>query len=76
MAGFDFWAGSTVTFRPELSYTHSFSPYGLRALDIAPGASVAALSNLTPGETSTQAMKAIGAKTQSLTLAADIIWHF
>lgn len=76
MAGFDFWAGSTVTFRPELSYTHSFSPYGLRALDIAPGSSVAALTNLTPGETSTQAMKTIGAKTQSLTLAADLIWHF
>jgi len=76
MVGFDFWAGSTVTFRPELSYTHSFSPYGLRALDIAPGASVAALSNLTEGETARQAMQAIGAKTQSLTLAADIIWHF
>jgi hypothetical protein len=76
MVGFDFWTGSTVTFRPELSYTHSFSPYGLRALDINPGASVAALSNLSAGETATQAMKAIGAKTQVLTLAADLIWHF
>jgi hypothetical protein len=27
MVGFDFWAGSSVTFRPELSYIHSFSPY-------------------------------------------------
>ena len=76
MAGFDFWAGSTVTFRPELSYTHAFSPYGLHALDIAPGASVAAISNLKPGETSAQAMGLIGAKTQALTVAADIIWHF
>ena len=76
MVGFNFWAGSTVTFRPELSYTHVFSPYGLRALDIAPGASVAALSKLSEGESATEAMKAIGAKTQALTLAADIIWHF
>ncbi len=76
MVGFDFWAGSTVTFRPELSYTHTFSPYGLHALDISPGASVAAISNLKPGETSAQAMGLIGAKTQALTIAADLIWHF
>ena len=76
MVGFDFWAGSTVTFRPELSYMHAFSPYGLHALDIAPGASVAAISNLKSGETSAQAMGLIGAKTQALTVAADIIWHF
>lgn len=76
MVGFDFWAGSTVTFRPELSYTHTFSPYGLHALDIAPGASVAAISNLAPGESSAKAMGLIGAKTQALTVAADIIWHF
>jgi hypothetical protein len=76
MVGFDFWAGSTVTFRPELSYTHSFSPYGLHALDISPGSSVAALSNLTTGETSAQAMGLVGAKTQALTVAADLIWHF
>jgi hypothetical protein len=76
MVGFNFWAGSTVTFRPELSYTHSFSPYGLRALDIAPGASVAALSQNTLGLVPSVVMKEIGAKTQSLTLAADLIWHF
>lgn len=76
MVGLDLWAGSTVTFRPELSYTHSFSPYGLRALDISPGSSVAAISVLSPGETSTQAMKLLGAKTQALTVAADLIWHF
>ncbi len=76
MVGFDFWAGSTVTFRPEVSYTHTFSPYGLRALDIGPGSSVAAITNLAPGETSYQAMEKIGAKTQAVTVAADIIWHF
>ena len=76
MVGFNFWAGSTVTFRPEVSYTHSFSPYGLRALDIAPGASVAALSQNTLGVAPSVVMKGIGAKTQSLTVAADLIWHF
>ena len=76
MVGFDFWAGSTITFRPEVSYTHTFSPYGLRALDIAPGSSVGAISNLSPGETSYQAMQILRAKTQAVTLAADIIWHF
>ena len=76
MVGFDFWAGSTITFRPEVSYTHTFSPYGLRALDISPGSSVAAISNLAPGETSFQAMQTLRAKTQAITLAADLIWHF
>ncbi len=81
MVGFDFWAGTTVTFRPEVSYTHSFSSFGLRSLDISPGASVSALQNyqapkqgaaLTPA----QIMGTIGAKTQALTVAADLIWHF
>jgi hypothetical protein len=76
MVGFDFWAGSTVTFRPEVSYVRSYSPYGLRALDIAPGASVAALSNAPVGQLASETMRALGAKTQSLTVAADIIWHF
>jgi hypothetical protein len=76
MVGFDFWAGSTVTFRPELSYTHSFSPFGLRALDIQPGSSVSALQNAPVGQASAVTMKALGAKTQALTIAADLIWHF
>lgn len=76
MVGFDFWAGTTVTFRPELSYTHSFNPYGLRALDIQPGSSVSALQNAAPGTASMVTMKSIGAKTQALTIAADVIWHF
>jgi hypothetical protein len=76
MVGFDFWAGTTVTFRPELSYTHAFSPYGLRALDINPGASVSALQNAPVNQLSEVTMRALGAKTQALTIAADIIWHF
>jgi hypothetical protein len=76
MVGFDFWAGTSVTFRPELSYTHSFSPYGLRALDIQPGSSVSALENAPVGKASALTMKSIGAKTQALTIAADLIWHF
>ena len=76
MVGFDFWVGTTVTFRPELSYTHSFSPYGLRALDISPGASVAALQNAPANQLSEATMRDLGAKTQSLTIAADLIWHF
>ena len=76
MVGFDFWVGTTVTFRPELSYTHSFSPYGLRALDIQPGASVSALQNAPPNQLSEATMRALGAKTQALTVAADLIWHF
>ena len=76
MVGFDFWVGTTVTFRPELSYTHAFSPYGLRALDISPGSSVSALENAPANQLSEATMKALGAKTQALTIAADIIWHF
>jgi hypothetical protein len=29
-----------------------------------------------PGTSSAATMKSIGAKTQALTIAADIIWHF
>lgn len=75
MVGFDFWAGSTVTFRPEVSYTHAFgdcyaNPAGgkvcLRALDIAPGSAVSNVENGLPQT----------GKTQAITLAADLIWHF
>jgi hypothetical protein len=76
MVGFDFWAGTSVTFRPELSYTHSFSPFGLRALDISPGSSVSALQNAPAGQAPAATMKGIGAKTQALIVAADLIWHF
>lgn len=76
MVGFDFWTGSTVTFRPELSYLHAFSPFGLRAVDISPGASVSAMQNAPPGQTPVQTMRGIGAKNQALVIAADVIWHF
>ena len=66
MVGFNFWAGSTLTFRPELSYTHSYSKYGLRALDIAPGSAVSNLENGAP----------LAGKRQALTFAADVIYHF
>jgi hypothetical protein len=76
MVGFDFWAGTTVTFRPELSYIHAFSKYDLRALDIAPGATVSAMQNAPIGQLPVATMQSLGAKTQALVLAADIIWHF
>ena len=76
MVGFDFWVGSTITFRPEVSYTHAFgecyanlaggSKVCLRALDIAPGSAVANVQNGVPQT----------GKTQAITLAADLIWHF
>lgn len=66
LLGFDFWVSSTVTFRPEVSYTHGFGSYGARPLDISPGSAV---SNLENGLTQT-------GKTQAITLAADLIWHY
>jgi hypothetical protein len=66
MVGFDFWTGTSVTFRPELSYTHSSSLYGLRALDIQPGSSVSALQNAAPGTAPVETMKHLGAKTRRL----------
>jgi len=77
MVGLDLWLGSTVTFRPEISYTHAFSKYGLKALDISPGTAVtsAVLYNINPSGGPVQAFPWTG-KTQALTLAADLIWHF
>ena len=45
MVGFGFWVGSTSTFRPEVSFTKYYGPWGLRALDIAPGSAVSNLQN-------------------------------
>jgi len=73
MVGFDFWAGTTITFRPELSYTHAFAQYGVTALNISPGASISNLEAVSQGA----APNPIGlGKTQALTLSADLIWHF
>ncbi len=66
MVGFDFWTGSTITFRPELSYIHAYGSYGARALDISPGAAIANIEN---GVLQT-------GKSQALVIAADLIWHF
>ena len=73
MVGFDFWAGSTITFRPEVSYTHSFAKYGVTALNIAPGASISNLEGVSQGASPTPL--GLG-KNQAITLAADLIWHF
>lgn len=73
MVGFDFWAGSTITFRPELSYTHAYAKYGVTALNIDPGAAISNLEAVSQGV----APNSLGlGKTQALTLAADLIWHF
>jgi len=73
MVGFDFWIGSTITFRPEVSYTHAFAKYGVTALNISPGAAIANLEDVAQGA----APNPIGlGKTQAVTLAADLIWHF
>jgi hypothetical protein len=73
MVGFDFWAGSTITFRPELSYTHAYAKYGITALNISPGAAISNLEGVSQGA----APNPLGlGKNQALTLAADLIWHF
>lgn len=73
MVGFDFWAGSTVTFRPEVSYTHAFEKYGVTALNIAPGAAISNLEGVSQGV----APNPLGlGKHQALTVAADLIFHF
>jgi hypothetical protein len=66
MVGFNFWVGSTVTFRPEVSFTKYYGSWGLKGLDIAPGSAVANLQNGNPQT----------GKTYAATLAADLIWHF
>jgi len=73
MVGFDFWAGSTITFRPELSYTHAYTKYGVTALNIDPGASISNLEGVSQGASPNPL--GLG-KNQALTIAADLIWHF
>lgn len=82
MVGFNFWAGSTITFRPELSYTHCYSKYKtldgreVSCTDVAPGSSIAS-DYLEWGANSINASLPTGrGKTQSLTFAADLIYHF
>jgi hypothetical protein len=79
MVGFDFWSGSTITFRPELSYTKCYSKYTtpdgkpVSCTDIAPGSSLASDESEILGNGTIPTGRG---KTESLTLAADLIWHF
>jgi hypothetical protein len=79
MVGFDFWSGSTVTFRPELSYTRCYSKYKtidgkpVSCTDVAPGASIASDTSEGLGGPFNPSGRG---KTQSLTLSADVIFHF
>ena len=66
MVGFNFWAGSTVTFRPEVSFTKYYGSWGLRSLNTLQGTAVSRLQNGLPQT----------GKTYGATLAADLIWHF
>jgi len=79
MVGFDFWSGSTITFRPELSYTKCYSKYTtpdgkpVSCTDISPGSSIASDESEAQGNSTFPTGRG---KTESLTLAADLIWHF
>jgi hypothetical protein len=79
MVGFDFWTGSTITFRPELSYTKCYSKYTtadgrpVSCTDVAPGSSIASDESEWLGNGTIATGRG---KTSSLTLAADLIWHF
>ena len=37
MVGFDFWVGSTITFRPEVSFTKYYGPWGLEGFGYCSG---------------------------------------
>jgi hypothetical protein len=82
MVGFDFWSGSTITFRPEVSYTKCYSKYTtldgkpVSCTDISPGGSIASDEAEWQAQ-STGAEIATGrGKTSSITVAADVIFHF
>lgn len=82
MVGFDFWAGSTITFRPELSYTKCYSEYktldgkAVSCTDISAGSSIASDTLEWQANSPSAALPTGRGKTSSLTLAADLIWHF
>ena len=81
MLGFNFWIGSTITFRPELSYMKCYSTFRtpggrpVSCTDIAAGSSIAS-DEATWLNGPTAAIPTGLGKTQYLTLAADMIWHF
>lgn len=81
MVGFDFWSGSTITFRPEVSFTKCYSKYTtldgkpVSCTNIAPGKSIA--SDTDEWISGPSAINPTGrGKTAAVTLAADLIWHF
>ncbi len=79
MVGFDFWTGSTITFRPELSYMRCYSTYKtpsgrpVSCTDVAAGSSIASDESQWLGGSASPT--GLG-KTQYLTFAADVIFHF
>jgi len=79
MIGFNFWAGSTITFRPELSFTKCYSKFktldgrDVSCTNIAAGSSIASDESQSLGNGIIPTGRG---KTSSLTLASDLIWHF
>ncbi|WP_263378221.1 porin [Granulicella paludicola] len=82
MVGFDFWSGSTITFRPEVSYTKCYSKFTtldgkpVSCTDISAGSSVASDTQEWQAGSPSAALATGRGKTSSLTVAADLIWHF
>lgn len=79
MVGFDFWTGSTITFRPELSFTKCYSKFTtldgkpVSCTDISAGSSIASDESQWLGNGTIATGRG---KTAALTFAADLIWHF
>jgi hypothetical protein len=82
MVGFDFWAGSTITFRPEVSFVKCYSKYTtldgkpVSCTDISAGSSIASDTAEWIANSPTAALPTGRGKTAAVTLAADLIWHF
>lgn len=79
MVGFDFWTGSTITFRPEVSFTKCYSKFTtldgkpVSCTDISAGSSIASDESQWLGNGTIATGRG---KTAALTFAADLIWHF
>jgi hypothetical protein len=79
MVGFDFWSGSTITFRPEVSFTKCYSKYTtpdgkpVSCTDISAGSSMASDESQILGNGTIATGRG---KTAVVTFAADLIWHF
>jgi hypothetical protein len=89
MVGFDYWVGSTITFRPELSYGHTYGRPGFNNDTTLPSWNAATLNavnglgnpiitniNNDPGTPSFLSNGGRPSKNDQLVLAADLIWHF